>query len=73
MLTELGLAEFPTYHDCLSRVMCTPPLPECYLDECESCPGIVSLRDELLTILDESNIEQVIYKQWVSTDRSTYT
>ena len=71
MLTELGLAEFPTYHDCLSRVMCTPPLPECYLDECESCPGIVPLRDELLTVLDESDIDQVIYKQWVSTDRST--
>ena len=71
MLTELGLAEFPTYHDCLSRVMCTPPLSECYLDECESCPRIVPHRDELLTVLDESDTEQVNYKQWVSTDRST--
>ena len=66
-----GLAEFPTYHDCLSRVTCAPPSPECYLDECESCPGIVPLRDELLSVLDESDIDQVIYKQWVSTDRST--
>jgi len=45
--------------------------PECYLDECESCPRIVPLRDDLLTVLDESDIEQLIYKQWVSTDRST--
>jgi len=71
MLTAVGFAEFPTYHDCLSKVMCTPPLPECCLNECESCPGIVPLRKELLTALDENDIEQVIYKQWVSTDRST--
>ena len=71
MLTELGLAEFPTYHNCLSRVMCTPPLPKCNLDECDSCHGIVPFKDELLTVLDESDIEHVIYKQWVSTDRST--
>ena len=51
--------------------MCNPPLPNCYLGECNACPGIANLKEELTTLLDESDVEQIVYKQWVSTDRST--
>ena len=30
------------------------------------------LKEELLTYFDEINVEQIVYKQWVSTDRSIY-
>ena len=41
------------------------------MGECDACPEIEMLKEELLTHLDEIDAEQIIYKQWVSTDRST--
>lgn len=61
----------PTYHHCLAKIICNPPHPRCYLGECDSCPEIETLKEELLTHFDEIDIEQIVYKQWVSTDRST--
>ena len=61
----------PTYHHCLAMIMCNPPLPKCYLGECDECPGVAQLKEELITLLDENDIGQIIYKQWMATDRST--
>ena len=66
MMLELQLAHIPTYHHCLAKIMCNPPLPRCYLSECDACPGIVKF-----TLLDDNDVDQIVYKQWVSTDRST--
>ena len=71
MSLEMQIPEFPTYHHCLAKIMCNPPHPRCYLGECDVCPGIEALKEELLTYFDETDIEQIVYKQWVSTDRST--
>ena len=50
--------------------MCNPPLPKCYLGECDACPGIAMFKEELIKLLDENDVDQIVYKQWVSTDRS---
>ena len=71
MMLNMRLSDLPTYHHCLARIMCNPPLPNCYLGECNACPGIANFKEELTTLLDESDVEQIVYKQWVSTDRST--
>ena len=71
MMFEMRLSDLPTYHHCLAKIMCNPPLPKCYLGECDVCPGIVKFKEELITLLDENDVEQIVYKQWVSTDRST--
>jgi len=71
MMMEMQLPELPTYHHCLAKIICNPPHPTCYLGECDACPGIEKLKEELLTQLDENDVDQIIYKQWVSTDRST--
>ena len=71
MMMEIQLPELPTYHHCSAKIMCNPPHPRCYLDECNACPGIEKLKQELLTQLDENDMDQIVYKQWVSTDRST--
>ena len=71
MSLEMQIPELPTYHHCLAKTMCNPPHPRCYLGECDACPGIEALKEELLTHFDETDAEQIIYKQWVSTDRST--
>ena len=68
---QMQLSDLPTYHHCLARIMCNPPLPRCYLCECDACPGVTKLRDELIALLEETNLDQIVYKQWTSTDRST--
>ena len=71
MMMEIQLPELPTYHHCLAKIMCNPPHPRCYLGECDACPRIEKLKQELLTQFDENDVDQIVYKQWVSTDRST--
>ena len=34
-------------------------------------PVLVSQRDELIALLEETDLDQIVYKQWTSTDRST--
>ena len=60
-----------SYHHCLAKMMCNPPLPKCYLGDCNLCPGIEPLRDLLVKILDENLIDSVTFKQWTNVDRST--
>ena len=60
-----------TYHHCLARLICNPPLPECYLGACSMCPGVEALKEYLVTVLDENMIDTVTYKQWTAVDRST--
>ena len=62
---------FPSYHHCLARILCNPPLPACHLGDCSYCPGISSFRDDLIALLDESLIDNITFKQWVSVDRCT--
>ena len=66
--TSRGLTD---YHTCLAKIMCNPPLPICYLGECNNCPGIEPLKDTLVTLLDENLIDNITYKQWTAVDRST--
>ena len=71
MMYVMQLSDLPTYHHCLARIMCNPPLPKCYLGECDVCPGVAKLMEELVTLLDENDMDQIVYKQWIATDRST--
>ena len=57
-----------TYHSCLA---CNPALPRCYLCCCQYCPGISNLKNHLQILLEENMIDEIVYKQWVSVDRST--
>ena len=52
-------------------MVCNPPQPGCYLGTCHLCPGTTRLRDDLLTALDDNMIDSVVFKQWISVDRST--
>ena len=65
------LTELATYHHCLARIMCNPPSPSCCLGECPVCPDTCLLKDEIVASLDKSDIDEIVFKQWVSTDRST--
>ena len=73
-LHELATSDgvsFPTYEHCIARAICNPPQPKCYLRTCTDCPGFDCLKEFLHTALDESMIDTLTYKQWVSVDRCT--
>ena len=80
-LTMIGgkIAELSAYDDiplkeyshCLAKIICNPPQPDCYLQNCNSCPGITGLKEYLYALMDDNMIDTIQYKQWVSTDRST--
>lgn len=79
MLDGLNLREitkdsdFPMidYHDALNKIVCTDATPECYLNECSSCPGTNELNDFLKSILADQCIDRIEYQIWQQTDRST--
>ncbi len=63
MMIGVKLSDLPTYHHCLAKILCNPPLPMCYLGDCKFCPGIITLKDDLIISLDESLIDNVVFKQ----------
>lgn len=60
-----------SYKHCLSWMICNPPLPECFEQKCKSCPGTTRLKECITKLFDENGIDEIIYKQWITTDRST--
>ena len=70
-LTSSDGLNLKTYHHCLAKLICNPPLPECYLGACSACPSTEEFKEHLITALDESMIDSVTYKQWTTVDRST--
>ena len=70
-LTPSDGLNLKTYHHCLAKQICKPPLPECYLAACSACPGTEAFKEHLITALDESMIDSVTYKQWTTVDHST--
>ena len=51
--------------------MCNTPLPDCYFGECKTCPGTDYLKEHLFSVLDESMIDTITFKQWTAVDRSS--
>ena len=58
------------YGHALAMTMCNPALLSCHLGECIVCPGKEPLKDMLTRCFEENDVDEVEFKQWVSTDRS---
>ena len=63
--------EINSYKHCLSQLICNPSLPECHLGSCYNCPGVDNLRKFLTDIFESNAVDEITYKQWITTDRST--
>ena len=70
MMLGIQHSDIPTYHHCLAKIICNPAQPNCYLGECVACPDIMKLKKELIDLVDD-NTDQIVYKHWISTNRST--
>ena len=70
-LATLSDGAFLHYRHCLTAIQCNPPSIKCYLSKCKQYPGIAILNQKLLDIMEEKMVDNIEYKQWTSTDRST--
>lgn len=59
------------YKDCLRQILCEQPVENCYLGECDKCPGTMKLENHLKKLLEETGICNVQFSVWTNTDRST--
>lgn len=59
------------YNDCFKVIMCENATRACYFVRCEKCPGLEVLKDILTTTLDENDIDDVMYRNWISKPRTS--
>ena len=60
------------YHQCIDAITCNETSSSCYLGDCLSCSNL--MEDFILYLtetFDKNSIDDLIYKQWWSTDRTT--
>ena len=60
-----------SYKECIARIICNPPLPSCYIGNCNECPGTSKLKSQLQTAFEEAMMDTVTYKQWIAADKTT--
>lgn len=70
-LTEGSESQLVEYGDCINAIICSASTPQCYFNHCPNCPGIEVLRDLVTEVMENSGIDEIRYKQWVSTPRTT--
>lgn len=59
------------YRHCLALLQCNPPQEKCFFEECPNCPGVQKLKEILIAVFDRKAVDEVEFKQWTKTDRST--
>ena len=61
-----------SYKDFMALIVCSLENAECMLHRCNQCPGIEVLKSFLVQeFMDHEHEEDVVFKQWQSTDRTT--
>ncbi|KAJ8666886.1 hypothetical protein QAD02_008548 [Eretmocerus hayati] len=76
MLEGLNISQLTSniikdYKDCITKVICPDPTPQCHLNQCEKCPGVRPLMDEISHLLETENIDKIEFKSWLTTDRAS--
>lgn len=59
------------YANLLKKLMCDEPSELCYNRLCKKCPDSHEIKQFFEKLCADANLEQVIFKKWVSTDRCT--
>ncbi|KAJ8017733.1 hypothetical protein HOLleu_44652 [Holothuria leucospilota] len=57
-------------HELIRYCVCSDEHESCMMGQCKVCPGRQGLIDYLCQCDDLKDIEEIAYKQWVSTDRT---
>ncbi|KAK3907971.1 ARL14 effector protein [Frankliniella fusca] len=67
--TEEG--SMKNYKQCLATIRCEPPTEQCFLNQCNECPGLESMQEILEVHFDAELIDDVTYNSWVSSSSDT--
>ncbi|GBM58651.1 hypothetical protein AVEN_251920-1 [Araneus ventricosus] len=60
-----------TYQHCLPLMICNPAQSACYFAKCSEHAGSENLAQKISDFFNDNGVENIIFKQWLSTDRST--
>ena len=70
-LKALTDGEMKHYRHCLAAMQCNPPNVECFLGNCDQCPGTEPIHARLQAVTDENEVNTVEIRRWTTTDRAT--
>ena len=59
------------YQHLVARMICNPPREECWINLCEQCEDTGTLEEKLVSIFRAMDTDEITYKQWQSTDRTS--
>ena len=59
-----------SYKQLLAELTCNPGTLYCFLGEFQLCPNADEMKQHILEEIEDEAIDEIGYKQWVSTDRS---
>lgn len=60
------------YRHCLALLLCNPPQEKCFITgQCDQCPRKEEFTDLLTEVFDRKGLDEVEFRQWIATDRST--
>lgn len=71
-LPAISEGVFSDYRKCIDKVLCSNPMPNCFLLECKSCPGLEAHKQYIKALLGSNGYEyddEIKFHQWISTDR----
>ena len=60
-----------SYKHLLAEITCNAGTMDCFLGNCSDCSPVAELRQHILDEIEDEGIDEIYYKQWVTTDRST--
>ncbi|GBM24624.1 hypothetical protein AVEN_144375-1 [Araneus ventricosus] len=60
-----------TYQHCLPLMICNSAQSACYFGKCSECPGSENLVQKISDFFNDNGVENITFKQWLSTDKST--
>lgn len=70
VLTKDSSTQLSNCYDAMALMVCKDPNSKCYFSECTNCPGITKVKEILVESFGRSEIDEITFKQWVSTDRT---
>lgn len=70
-LTRNSYVILNDYKDCIKFLLCEEPNEACHLLQCKNCPKMEEFSNFLLDLFEQSNVLQIIFSTWQSTDRCT--
>lgn len=70
-LTKNSKLILKDYRDCLNAIVCSNPASSCFFADCKNCPGTKEIKEILIELFDEYDINEIKFDSWLQTDRCT--